>query len=108
MKLLCDESLSPKLVSLLRDLFPASESALHNGLACTGDRRILEYAVSHDFILVSIDSDFERLVRQVPGSKIVILHSCDYQTHVAAEMLRRHAIRIANLPNMQDQLIILE
>jgi len=33
MKLLFDESLSPRLVSLLRDLFPESESALRNGLA---------------------------------------------------------------------------
>jgi predicted nuclease of predicted toxin-antitoxin system len=47
MKLLFDESLSPKLVLLLRDLFPESESALLNGLARTGDRRILEYAAAH-------------------------------------------------------------
>jgi len=33
MKLLFDESLSPRLVELLRDLFPESESALRNGLA---------------------------------------------------------------------------
>ncbi len=56
MKPLFDESLSPKLVFLLRDLFPESESALRNGLARTGDRRILNYAAAHDFILVSTDS----------------------------------------------------
>jgi predicted nuclease of predicted toxin-antitoxin system len=60
MKLLFDESLSPSLVLLLRDLFPESESALRNGLACAGDRRVLDYAAAHDFILVSTDSDFER------------------------------------------------
>jgi predicted nuclease of predicted toxin-antitoxin system len=42
MKLLFDESLSPRLVPLLRDLFPESESALRNGLAGVGDGRILE------------------------------------------------------------------
>ena len=63
MKLLFDESLSPRLVPLLRDLFPESESALRNGLARTGDRRILEYAATHDFVLVSTDSDFERLLK---------------------------------------------
>jgi predicted nuclease of predicted toxin-antitoxin system len=108
MKLLFDESLSPKLVVLLRDLFPGSESALLNGLARAGDRRILDYAAAHDFILVSTDSDFERLLRQVPGAKIVILRSCDYPTDVAAEVLRRNAIRIARLPGSQDHLIILE
>ena len=56
MRLLFDESLSPKLVQLLGDLFPESESALRNGLARAGDRRILDYAATHDFILVSTPS----------------------------------------------------
>src|SRR2546429_2861476 len=98
MKLLFYESLSPRLVVLLRDLFPESESALRNGLACTGDRKILEYAVTHGFILVSTDSDFERLARQITGAKVVILRSCDYPTNVAAEVLRSNAIRIGELP----------
>ncbi len=51
MKLLFDESLSPRLVSALQDLFPDSESALR-GLRA-GDRRILEYAVAHEFMLIS-------------------------------------------------------
>ena len=108
MKLLFDESLSPRLVLLLRDLFPDSESALLNGLARAGDRRILDYAAAHDFILVSTDSDFERLLGQVRGAKVVILHSCDYPTGVAAEVLRRNAIRIAGLPGSQDHLIVLD
>jgi len=44
MKLLFDESLSPRLVESLADLFPNSESALRNGLSGVGDLRILEYA----------------------------------------------------------------
>jgi len=100
MKLLFDESLSPRLVLLLSDLFPESESALRNGLARVGDRRILEYAVAHGFILVSTDSDFERLVRQMPGARVVVLRSCDYPTGVAADVLRRNAIRIAELSNL--------
>jgi predicted nuclease of predicted toxin-antitoxin system len=107
MKLLFDESLSPTLVRLLHDLFPDSESALRNGLARAGDRRILDYAAAHDFILVSTDSDFERLLEQVPGARVVILRSCDYPTDVAAEVLRRNAIRIAGLAGSQDRLIVL-
>jgi predicted nuclease of predicted toxin-antitoxin system len=108
MKLLFDESLSPRLVPLLCDLFPGSESALRNGLARVGDRRILEYAASYGFILVSTDSDFERLLQQFPGAKVVILRSCDYPTEIAAEVLRRNAIRIAELPTSRDRLIILD
>jgi predicted nuclease of predicted toxin-antitoxin system len=108
MKLLFDESLSPSLVLLLSDLFPDSESALRNGLARTGDRKILDYAASHGFIPVSTDSDFERLLTQVPGAKVVILRSCNYPTDVAAEVLRRNAIRIAELASSQDRLIAID
>jgi predicted nuclease of predicted toxin-antitoxin system len=108
MKLLFDESLSPRLILLLRDLFPESESALRNGLARTGDRRILDYAAAHDLILVSTDSDFERLLKLVPGARVVILRSCNYPTEVAAEVLRRNAIRIAELPNSQVHLLVLD
>jgi len=108
MKLLFDESLSPRLVLLLRDLFPESESALRNGLACTRDRKILDYATTHGFILVSTDTDFERLARQIPSARVVILRSCNYPTDVAAEVLRRNSIRIAELPGSPDHLIILD
>jgi len=108
MKLLFDESLSPKLVELLRDLFPQSESALKNGLARMGDSKILEYAVTGDFILVSTDSDFKQLIRQTPGAKVVILNSCNYPTNTAAEVLRRNAIRIAAMLEGKDRLIILD
>jgi predicted nuclease of predicted toxin-antitoxin system len=108
MKLLFDESLSPKLVLLLRDLFPDSESALRNGLARAGDRSILEYAAAYDFILVSTDGDFARLLEQVPGARVVILRSRDYPTGVAAEVLRRNAIRVAGLPDSQERLIVLD
>jgi predicted nuclease of predicted toxin-antitoxin system len=107
-KLLFDESLSPKLVPLLQDLFPESESALRNGLARAGDRRILEYAVVRGLILISTDSDLEGLVRQIPGAKVVILRACDYPTEVAARVLRRNAIRIAELANSSDLLIVLD
>ncbi len=108
MKLLFDESLSPKLADLLGDLFPESESALKNGLAGAGDARILDYAASGGFILVSTDADFERLSRTSPGAKIVILRSCNYPTGVAAQVLRRNAIRIAELDTSTGVLLALE
>ena len=108
MKLLFDESLSPKLVVLLGDLFPESESALQNGLARSGDRRILEYAVTRRFILVSTDADFQGLVKHIRDANVVILRRCDYPTDIAAEILRRNAIRIAELPGSEDRLLILD
>src|SRR5947209_2312118 len=80
MKLLFNESLSPKLVEILRNLFPESESALRNGLAGAGDLTILEYACVGGFVLVSTDTDFERLLSRFAGANVVILGSCNYPT----------------------------
>ena len=88
--------------------FPESESALRNGLACAGDRKILNHAVANGFVLVSTDKDFERLIEETPGAKVVILRSCDYSTHVAAGVLRRNAIRIGELLNSRGSLISLD
>lgn len=106
MKLLFDEGLSPKLVEVLADLFPGSESALRNGLAGSGDVRIACAEVS-GFVLVSTDSDFETLLPQFEAARVVVLRSCDYPTAIAAAVLRRNAIRIAELPNSRDRLLIL-
>jgi predicted nuclease of predicted toxin-antitoxin system len=66
MKLLFDESLSPRLVELLRDLFPESESSLRKGLAGGGDLRILEYASAGNFILVVDRQRFRRSIDPAP------------------------------------------
>jgi predicted nuclease of predicted toxin-antitoxin system len=108
MKLLFDESLSPKLLNLLNDLFPGSESALRNGLAGRGDRQILEYACSEGFVLVSTDRDFERLTAETKDANVIILRACNYPTEVAAEVLRRNAIRIAELVTSREHLIFLD
>ena len=94
MKLLFDESLSPKLVELLRDLFPESESALRNGLAGSGDLRILEYACAGGFVLITTDSDFERVVSRFSGANVVILRSYNYP----AEVLRRKRSALPSYP----------
>ncbi len=53
-------------------------------------------------------NDFERLLKQFPAAKVVILRSCDYPTEIAENVLRRNAIRIVELATSQDQLIIIE
>ena len=88
MKLSFDESLSPRLVESLRGLFPESESALHNGLSGSGDLKT-SWVIS-------------------PKHTSSFFARCNYPTDVAADVLRRNAIRIAELPGSQDHLIILD
>jgi Domain of unknown function (DUF5615) len=112
MKLFFDESLSPRLVQLLSDLFPESESGLRSGLAGVGDRRILDYAAAHDFILVSYRRIYRQRFRWVvePGPRCQGHHSSilRYPTDVAAKVLRHHAIRIAELPSSENHLIVID
>jgi predicted nuclease of predicted toxin-antitoxin system len=107
-RLLFDESLSPKLVDLLADLFPGSESALRNGLAGAGDLKILGYARDNGLTLVSTDGDFRRLLPRFPNASVVILRSCNYPTETAANVLRRNAIRIDRLPASRQRLLLLD
>jgi predicted nuclease of predicted toxin-antitoxin system len=107
MKLLFDESLSPKLVELLSDLSQSLKARFETD-SFVPDLGILEYAVGGNFILVSTDSDFEDLLNRVPGVNVVILRSCNYPTETAAEVLRRNAIRIRQMPESKNRLIILD
>jgi hypothetical protein len=82
MRLLFDESLSPKLLSLVAGLFPGSESALRNGLAGCGDAVLLQSALREK-------------------------RRCNDPAQVAADVLRRNPIRIANPATLRDHLVVL-
>lgn len=99
MKLLFDANLSPKLVTRLAELFPASVHVFDTGLArFTSDETIWEYARAHGFTIVTADADFLELAssRGAPP-RVVRLESCNYRTAQVEDLLRRHAIRIAEL-----------
>ncbi len=57
MKLLFDENLSHRLVSLLADLFPDSVHVRDIGLKAADDIRVWDYAKANNLIIVSKDSD---------------------------------------------------
>lgn len=56
---------------------------------------------------MSTDRDFEKLLPRVNGANVVILRSCDYPTGVAESVLRRNAIRIAEIFRSHGSLLIL-
>jgi hypothetical protein len=41
-------------------------------------------------------------------ANVVILRACNYPTEIASEVLRRNAIRIAELPGSRDRLLFLD
>lgn len=109
MKLLFDANLSPKLVERLAELFPGSLHVFQTGLArFTSDEATWEYARLHDFTIVTADSDFLVLANtRCAPLKVVHLEHCDYRTSHVETLLRRYAIRIAELePSSSPYLVI--
>ena len=58
MRLLFDQNLSHRLLSALNDLFPESLHVRMLGLAEADDLTIWNYAIDHDLIIVTQDSDY--------------------------------------------------
>ena len=61
MRLLFDQNLSRRLVTMLSLEFPASRHVVELGLDTASDREIWEYAGEHGLVIVSKDSDFRQL-----------------------------------------------
>ena len=109
MKLLFDANLSPRLVGRLAELFPDSVHVFDTGLArFTPDETIWEYARANGFTLVTADSDFLDLAnaRGAPP-KVVRLKNCNYRTSQVEDLLRRHAIPIAELGQSNRVILII-
>lgn len=58
MKLLFDETLSPRLIASIEADFPGSTHVHHCNLGSADDSDIWNYGSTHDFAIVSKDSEF--------------------------------------------------
>lgn len=103
MKLLFDQNLSPKLVSLLADLFAGSAHVRSLGFERADDATIWKYAKDHGYTIVSKDSDFQersQLARSSP--RVVWIRRGNCSTSDIEAILRRHAARIHALEQQTD------
>jgi len=109
LKLLFDANLSPKLVGRLAELFPESAHVFDTGLArFTPDRAIWEHARAHGFTIVTADADFLDLADSHGAPpKVIHLENCNYRTAKVEELLRRHAIRIAELEQSSRAVLVI-
>lgn len=91
MKLLYDQNLSPRLVSLLGDLFPGSLHVRDVGLREADDIEVWRYAREQGLTIASKDSDFHQLsfVHGHPP-KVVWVRVGNGPTALVVSILRRH------------------
>ena len=91
MKILFDQNLSNRLVSLLLDLYPGSCHGRDVGMKEADDESIWEYAKEENFVIVSKDSDFHQrsFVRGHPP-KVIGLRMGNCSTDKIVTLLRVH------------------
>ena len=91
MKLLFDQNLSPKLVSLLADLFPGSQHVQTIGLDRADDSQLWDHARLRGLTIVTKDADYNdfSVIRGHPPKVIwLLLGNCTTnEVHLA---LRSH------------------
>ena len=95
MKLLLDQNLSPRLVRLLRDVYPDAVHVHELGMGTASDTTIWYHAAAHDFTIVSKDSDFhQRSLLLGPPPKVVWLRQGNASVAETAALLRERFIQI--------------
>lgn len=95
MKLLFDENVSPKLVTLLGENFPGSAHVLDLGLGGASDSQIWKRARDQGFVIVSKDDDFrQRSFVEGAPPKVVWLQVGNAGTPAIAQLLRRELERL--------------
>jgi predicted nuclease of predicted toxin-antitoxin system len=107
-KLFFDQNLSQKLLVKLADLYPNSTQAITAGLEHGSDGEIWNFAEQHGYVIVTADTDFEKLSAQHGfPPKVILLTNCNYPTRVAADLLRRSSIRINEFEKSDSGLLVL-
>lgn len=89
MKLFFDHHLSPKLIGMLADIFPAALHVRDVNLHCESDEVIWRYARDHGLSIVTKDSDFHQMsfVYGHPP-KVIWLRCASVTTGEIASLLR--------------------
>ena len=95
MKLLFDNNLSLRLLARLQDVFTDSQHVAYLGLDAVDDAVVWQYALEHNYCIVTKDADFNDLsvVRGSPP-KVLWLKIGNCSTHQIETLLRQHVLDI--------------
>ncbi len=107
MKLLFDENLSHHLVEALSDLYPGSTHVREVGLEEADDRTIWSFAIEHDYVIVTKDSDFpERVLIEGGPPKILWLQLGNCSTAEIGALLRNAHREITEMGSSKDAVLL--
>jgi predicted nuclease of predicted toxin-antitoxin system len=107
LKLLFDEQLSPRLVRLLADVYPASSHVHDLGFGGGSDTEIWRFAAKNGWTIVTKDSDFqERSLLLGAPPKVLWLRIGNCATPSVAALLREHYISIHHFHEQPDSALL--
>jgi len=96
MKLLFDQNLSHRLVTLLATAFPGSDHVRNSGLAEATDLDVWKHAATYGYAIVSKDTDFQqRALLHGHPPKVVWLRLGNCSTDEVANLLRSRQTELA-------------
>ncbi|WP_131764734.1 DUF5615 family PIN-like protein [Candidatus Protofrankia californiensis] len=101
MKLLIDANLSPRVAARLADGGFTASHVIDVGLGAATDTAITAWAIEHDHIVVSSDSDFSAILARTGGAKpsfVLLRHLNELSPDQQADLL------LANLSQVKDDL----
>jgi predicted nuclease of predicted toxin-antitoxin system len=108
MKLLFDQNLSPRLVSLLSDLFPDSTHVQLAELGTASDRIVWDFAKAGTYAIVSKDSDFsDRATVEGPPPKVIAVTLGNCSTRQVESLLRMKAQAILTFGNDNEEGVLI-
>ncbi len=92
MTLLIDENLSPRLATMLADIFPGSLHVRDVGLKTDRDSVVWDFAKSRGLVILSKDADFrQRSLLYGPPPKVIGLLVGNCSTSVVEAIVRSNA-----------------
>jgi predicted nuclease of predicted toxin-antitoxin system len=102
-KLLLDENLSPKLASILVTDFPETTQVDLRGLRGSSDHIIWDFALEHEYIIVSKDNDFrQRSFLYGAPPKVIWLSVGNAGTDAIASLLLENFQRILTFGKQKE------
>jgi predicted nuclease of predicted toxin-antitoxin system len=107
MRLLFDQNISFRIVNRLIDSFPDCKHISQVGLSDYEDQEIWEYALNHNYIIVTFDSDFFdiSLINGCPP-KIIWIRTGNLTTIEIAKLLIDNRTTIFDFINNKEQIDI--
>ena len=97
MRLLFDWNLSPRLTTMLHDLFPQSIHVQDLGLDQTADTALWDYAISNGLVIVTKDKDLRDLsVARGHPPKVIRIELGNCPTQAVGALLRERRDELRN------------